>query len=121
MARGELTALQRKALEQVELARAAGLSLSAHCRAQGLAVRPIYDALIPLRRRGVIAAGVMRAAKPFVAVKIAPPMCAQPGVSLPRPRVLPVCRVVISGVSIECSEWPPRAWLESLASEPTNL
>jgi hypothetical protein len=54
MARGELTELQRKALEQVELARVAGVSLSAHCRAQGLAVRPIYDALIPLRRRGVI-------------------------------------------------------------------
>jgi hypothetical protein len=54
MARGELTVLQRHALEQVERARRAGVSLSTQCRADGISVRQVYDALIPLRRRGVI-------------------------------------------------------------------
>lgn len=43
----ELTALQRQALECVRGAQAKGENLSAYRRARGVAVRQVYDALIP--------------------------------------------------------------------------
>ena len=52
----ELTALQRRALECVRGAGAKGVNLSAYCRSRGVAVRQVYDALIPLRRRGLLPA-----------------------------------------------------------------
>lgn len=107
----ELTALQRQALECVRGAKTKGVNLSAYCRARGVAVRQVYDALIPLRRRGVLPKRWRRAARatetrssgPFVAVKIEPPAA-------------PIaCRVRLpGGISIECVQWPPRAWLQSL-------
>jgi hypothetical protein len=75
MAMCELTALQRQALQQVERAQAAGVSVSAQCRADGMSVRQVYDALIPLRRRGVIGAlspTAKRSPSAFVAVEVAP-------------------------------------------------
>ncbi len=110
-----LTALQRQALECVRGAQAKGVNLSAYCRARGVAVRQVYGALIPLRRRGLLPGRSTRksarASKPkpsaarFVAVQIAPP-------------VAPIaCRVKLAGgISIECAQWPPRAWLESLGA-----
>jgi hypothetical protein len=105
-----LTALQRQALECVRGAKTKRVNLSGYCRARGVAVRQVYDALIPLRRRGLLPkpwrrarATETRSSGPFIAVKIAPP-------------VAPIaCRVMLpGGLSIECAQWPPRAWLQSL-------
>jgi hypothetical protein len=109
----ELTALQRQALECVRGAQSKGVNLSAYCRARGVVVRQVYDALIPLRRRGLLpvkrtarsarAAKSSSAAARFVAVKISPPVAPI------------VCRVRLAGgILIECVQWPPRAWLQSL-------
>jgi hypothetical protein len=108
----ELTALQRQAFECVQGAQAKGVNLSAYCHARGVSVRQVYDALIPLRRRGLLpgrtARSGVRAAKSaaarFVTVQIAPP-------------VAPIaCRVIMpGGILIECTQWPPRAWLQSLS------
>lgn len=43
----EATALQRQAFECVSGAKTKGVSLTAYCRARGVAVRQVYDALIP--------------------------------------------------------------------------
>jgi hypothetical protein len=126
MARGDLTELQRQALQQVERAKTAGVSVSAQCRADGLSVRQVYDALIALRRRGVISALSPRARRSpsaFVAVEVATLPSTRPTGSLaPTPTLTlaarTVCRVMLPGsVAIECSEWPPGAWLASLAVE----
>jgi hypothetical protein len=112
----ELTALQRRALECVRGAKAKGVNLSAYCRSRGVAVRQVYDALIPLRRRGLVPAKLSlvsgRSVKSsgssatFMTVQIAPP-------------VAPVVALVklAGGILIECRAWPPREWLQSLSTD----
>jgi len=106
----ELSDLQRQALEHAERARTEGIKLSQYLRAQGIELRPIYDALAAARRKGVAGATVStmpkRVSSAFVQARMAP--------SVPAHRML-VCRVLIGGVAvIECAEWPPAAWLSSL-------
>ena len=109
----QLTALQRQALECVRGAKAKGVNLSAYCRSRGVRVRQVYDALISLRRRGLLAAKLSRGSNSnlgcssaaFIPVQITPP-------------AVPIVAQVklAGGVSIECCTWPPRAWLESLGA-----
>ena len=107
MKNGELTAIQRQALKHFENARSQGVSLSAYCRARGVVVRQTYDAITHLRRLGRLPGEVGGSKPRFVAVKIAPPPTGSTA----------VCRIVLAaGVMIECAQWPPRAWLASLAS-----
>ena len=103
---GEMTALQRRALEHVERAKAEGLSLSAYAQAHGISARQVYDATSQLRRAGVLSRPAMAAQPKFVAVKIA---------SAPLGSAA-VCRITIAaGLTIECAQWPPRSWLASLS------
>ena len=51
--RRKLTDLQSRALACLEAARRGGGTLSAEVRRRGLKLRQVYDALVPLRRRGV--------------------------------------------------------------------
>lgn len=50
----DLTEKQWTAMAAAEAARTAGLTLIAHCRAQGLNVREVYDSIAALRRSGVL-------------------------------------------------------------------
>lgn len=111
----DLTALQRQALECVRGAKAKGVNLSAYCRGRGVQARQVYDALIPLRRRGLLPAklSLVSARKlkssgssaAFMSVQIAPPVAS----------VVAVVKLP-GGISIECRTWPPRAWLQSLGT-----
>jgi hypothetical protein len=56
-----LTDKQQRALEHVERARSAGMSLSDYARAQGVEVRPIYDSMAALRKKGMLTASATRA------------------------------------------------------------
>ena len=106
MRNGELTVLQRQALEHVERARSQGVALSAYAREQGISVRQVYDACAQLRRKGVLpaTAAATLPEEPFVALKVV------------RPAARGVCRIVgAGGAVIECREWPPAAWLATLA------
>ena len=49
-----LTQNQREAVEALEGARRAGVSLSDYAKAKGLELRPVYDAIAALRRRGAL-------------------------------------------------------------------
>lgn len=111
----ELSELQRQALEYVRGAKASGVSLSAYCRKRRIAVRRVFDALAALRRRGVAGTTLLRRRRSkFLAVRIA--TAAQ---TMPSRAVL--CRVVLAGgISVECSGWPPREWLESLSGRPVD-
>jgi hypothetical protein len=51
---GRLTEKQRVAVQAVEAARQAGMTLSDYAKAQGLELRPVYDAIAALRRRGAL-------------------------------------------------------------------
>ena len=51
--RRKLTDLQSRAMECLEAARRGGVTLSDEVRRRGLKLRQVYDALVPLRRRGV--------------------------------------------------------------------
>jgi len=50
----KLTERQRTAVAALEAARQAGMTLSDYAKAQGLEVRPVYDAIAALRRRGAL-------------------------------------------------------------------
>jgi hypothetical protein len=49
-----LTEKQRVAMEALEGARRAGVPLSDYAKAKGLELRPVYDAIAALRRRGAL-------------------------------------------------------------------
>ena len=99
-----LTDKQRVAMDALQGARAAGLGLSAYARAHGLNARQLHDSVVALRRRGVLPPRVVNT----------PP---SPSMRPSPPRTGMVCRVIhAAGLVIECGEWPPTAWLLSLAS-----
>jgi len=67
-----LTEKQRVAMEALEGARRAGVPLSDYAEAKGLELRPVYDAIAALRRRGALP-GTDRPRKrksKFVAVRV---------------------------------------------------
>lgn len=110
-----LTEKQREAVEALEGARRAGVPLSDYAKAKGLELRPVYDAIATLRRRGALPPADRRrkrkAKSPFVAVRVTSsqaPVSAARGGSL-------VCRLVRSdGCAIECGEWPEPKWVAAV-------
>ena len=70
---GEMTDLQRQALEHVERTRAEGLLLSAYAKAHRISARQVYDSTAMLRRRGLPPTGCTPSKK-FVTVKMAAPL-----------------------------------------------
>lgn len=113
----KLSDLQRQAREHADGARSEGVKLSQYLRARGIAIRPVYDALVAARRKGVLsstgsAVVANRASSPFVNVRMSAPMPARSPM---------VCRVLIGGQAvIECAEWPPADWLRALSLERTD-
>ena len=67
-----LTQKQREAVEALEGARRAGVSLSDYAKAKGLELRPVYDAIATLRRRGALppASQPRKRRSRFVAVRV---------------------------------------------------
>ena len=108
--RKDLTSNQRRALECFRTARSRGVALSAQASEQGLNARVIYDAVAALRRKGVLpAAGSGKSVKAadFVAVRLRPP-------GIPADASV-VCSLHVGATRIECRQWPPAAWLASIA------
>src|SRR5260370_29323167 len=104
-----LTEKQRVAMEALEGARRAGVPLSDYAKAKGLELRPVYDAIAALRRRGALP-GTDRPRKRksrFVAVRVtSSPAAVTESARAPRSGL--VCRLVCAqGWAIECGEWPP--------------
>jgi len=118
----DLTDKQRAALAALQGARAAGMGLSAYARVNGLNARQLHDSVAALRRRGVLPPTDRPRPRKgaFVAVRVVNTPPSSP--MLPSsPRTGMVCRLIhASGLLIECGEWPPAAWLLSLASGPRD-
>lgn len=110
----ELTDKQRQALEHVERARSSGMRLSDYARAQGVGVRVIYDSMVALRKKGVLAQAARADKSAFVAVRIAPAMQATPVATMSGAGLM--CRLRIGIAVIECAQWPPATWVAALAS-----
>jgi len=100
----------------LEGAQRAGVPLSDYAKAKGLELRPVYDAIAALRRRGALP-GSDRPRKrksKFVAVRVrsSPIPAAEVG---PAARNGMVCRLVCAqGWTIECGEWPAPSWVSAL-------
>jgi hypothetical protein len=112
-----LTDKQRTAMAALQAARAAGLGLSAYARANGLNPRQLHDSVVTLRRRGVLPPTERPRPRKgaFVAVRVLDSRRAPPA------RTGMVCRLIhAGGLVIECGDWPPAAWLLSLASGPRD-
>jgi hypothetical protein len=104
----DMTKLQRESLEHWEKARQEGVSICAYARAHEIPVQRIYDAVGRLRRRGALSDHSAKRGK-FIAVKITPPQISN----------AMVCRIVLpSGLVMECLQWPPRSWMESVTRAP---
>ena len=113
-----LTQNQRVAVEALEGARRAGVPLSDYAKAKGLELRPVYDAIAALRRRGALARPERspqrkprrKKKSKFVAVR----MTSSPA-SGATVRSGLVCRLVCSdGCAIECGEWPALQWVAAV-------
>jgi len=109
-----LTQKQREAVEALEGARRAGVSLSDYAKAKGLELRPVYDAIATLRRRGALPPTdrprKRKSRGPFVAVRVT---SSPTSVAAVRGGV--VCRLVRSdGCAIECGEWPEPKWVAAV-------
>lgn len=109
-----LTEKQRVAVQAVEGARQAGMALSDYAKAQGLEVRPVYDAIAALRRRGALARpeGAGKRRSKFVAVRVTSSPASQ---FAHRGSGGLVCRLVCAhGWAIECGEWPAPSWVSAV-------
>jgi hypothetical protein len=111
-----LTEKQRVAMEALEGARRAGVPLSDYAKAKGLELRPVYDAIAALRRRGALP-GTDRPRErksKFLAVRVrSSPVAVAEGGRAARSGM--VCRLVCApGWVIECGEWPPPSWLSAV-------
>lgn len=120
--RGErgLTERQRTALAAQEAARAAGKTLAAYAREQGLELRPLYDTIVGLRRRGVLSGAVppskrrsgTRSSAQRAKVRTAPFIAIDVARDSPATSGGVVCRLRrADGAVIECGAWPDPAWL----------
>jgi len=112
-----LTQKQREAVEALEGSRRAGVPLSDYAKAKGLELRPVYDAIAALRRRGTLPPAE-RPRKPksksrFVAVRVT----RSPTAPMAAARGSLVCRLVRGdGCAIECGEWPEPRWVLAVLS-----
>lgn len=108
-----LTEKQRVAVEALEGARRASVPLSDYAKAKGLELRPVYDAIAALRRRGALP-GSDRPRKRksrFVAVRVTSSPAPVTEIARARRSDL-VCRLVCAqGWAIECGEWPAPSWV----------
>lgn len=108
--------VERVAVEPLEGARRAGVPLSDYAKAKGLELRPVYDAIAALRRRGALPGTDLprKRKSKFVAVRVRSsplPIAEVGGVA----RSGMVCRLVCAqGWAIECGEWPPPSWLSAV-------
>jgi len=113
-----MTEKQRVAVEALEAARRAGVPLSDYAKAKGLELRPVYDAIAALRRRGALP-GTDRPRKRksrFVAVRVTSSPAAATEIAR-APRSGAVCRLVCAqGWAIECGEWPAPSWVSAVFS-----
>jgi hypothetical protein len=107
-----LTQKQREAVEALDGARRAGVPLSDYAKSRGLELRPVYDAIAALRRRGAVppTSRPHKRKSRFVAVRVtssaAPIAAVRSGL---------VCRLVRSdGCAIECGEWPEPKWVAAV-------
>jgi hypothetical protein len=119
MATETFTEKQRVAVEALEGARREGVALSQYAKTRGLALREIYDAIACLRRQGLLPKPAKKAKSTFVAVRVAgrkAPAAIASAHSLIGSEVL--CRIVCrGGALIECTQWPPPAWVAALTAE----
>jgi hypothetical protein len=112
----DLTDKQQRALEHVERARSAGMTLSDYARAEGVEVRPIYDSMAALRKKGMLTLSVPRTKSAFVSVRVKRDSAMPtPGAPSTAGGKL-ICRLRIGTATIECAEWPPASWLAVLLS-----
>ena len=114
-----LTEKQRVAVEALEGARRAGVPLSDYAKAKGLELRPVYDAIATLRRRGALPRSdrprKRRSKSRFVAVRVR--SSSAPATDIARARSGMVCRLVCAqGWATECGEWPAPRWISALLS-----
>jgi len=116
MATETFTEKQRLAMEALEGARREGVALSHYAKSRGLAIREVYDAIACLRRQGLLPKPAKKAKSTFVAVRVAESSAPARAHSVIGSDV--VCRIVYSkGTMIECTQWPPPAWMAALTAE----
>ena len=109
-----LTQNQRVAVEALEGARRAGVPLSDYAKAKGLELRPVYDAIAALRRRGALALPERKPRRKKKSKFVAVRMTSSPA-SGATVRSGLVCRLVRSdGCAIECGEWPEPQWVAAV-------
>ena len=94
------------------------MRLSDYARVHGVGIRAIYDSMAALRKKGMLAPPATRDKSAFVAVRVTPAMQGAPVATIASAGL--VCRLRIGMAVIECAQWPPAAWVATLAAGPAD-
>ena len=117
----ELTQKEKQAVEALQGARREGCSLRAYAKRHKLTIQILYNTIARLRKQGLLAQPAGNRPGKSVAVRgeahRMKPRAREEKVS----RESVVCRIVHPrGYLIECTQWPPLDWLESLSGNSTR-
>jgi transposase-like protein len=117
----ELTEKEKEAVDAVEGARREGSSLRAYAKKHDLTTRVLYNTIARLRRKGLLGKRSRSRPGKSVAVGREAPRTNPPPREGKAPHGSVVCRIVHpGGYLIECTQWPPLSWLESLSGNSTG-
>jgi hypothetical protein len=116
-----MTKKEKQAVETLQGARREGCSLRAYAKRHGLMIQNLYNTIARLRHKGLVAKRAGKRAGKLVAVRGEAPRTNPPRRDGKVPRGSVVCRIVHPrGYLIECTQWPPLSWLESLSGNSTS-
>lgn len=111
----ELTQKEKQAVAALQGARRERSSLRAYAKKHKLTIQILYNTLARLRRQGMLADGDEGLRGESTAPRGKAPRTNPPTGSKVAGGPNVVCRIVYPrGYLIECTEWPPLSWLESL-------
>jgi hypothetical protein len=118
----EMTKKEQEAVDAMQGARREKSSLRAYAKKHGLTLPNLYNTIARLRHKGLLGKrGRSRRGNKPVAIRGPATRTNSSSREETTPRGSVVCRILHQGgYVIECTQWPPLSWLESLAGNSTG-
>jgi hypothetical protein len=116
----EMTKKEKQAAEAIQGADREGCTLREYAKRHGLKIANLYNTIARLRHKGLLTKDTGRRRGRSVALRGEAPEPNLPPRDAKVSGESVVCRIVHpGGYVIECTQWPPLSWLESLSGNST--